>query len=43
VWRKRRYRTAASRLTVERYPRSLPEHERARIQVVSINPYEAYR
>jgi transposase len=32
-----------SRRAVERYLRSLPEHERERIEVVSIDPYEAYR
>ena len=32
-----------SRRRVERYLRSLPEPERAAIEVVSIDPYEAYR
>jgi transposase len=32
-----------SRRTVERYLRSLPEHERELVEVVSIDPYEAYR
>jgi len=32
-----------SRRTVERYLRSLPEPQRAAIEVVSIDPYEAYR
>jgi transposase len=27
----------------ERYPRSVPERHRAAIEVVSIDPYEAYR
>jgi transposase len=32
-----------SRRVVERYLRSLPEHERRSIEVVSIDPYDAYR